>query len=88
MSVFSSSVVQQIKAGVWNYTLTMNAYNNSGRTNLVGPNSEVRLNQKIWVELKTDGLDGTLVALVTRSCWATSQPAPNATVRYDLIVNG
>ncbi|XP_075907429.1 alpha-tectorin-like [Nelusetta ayraudi] len=82
------SVVQQIQSGVLNYTLVMNAYNNSALINALGPNTEVLLNQKIWVELKAVGLDGTLVVLVTDSCWATNQPSPDATVQYDLIVNG
>lgn len=73
---------------MWNYTLMMNAYDDSRRTNLVGPTTEVRLNQKIWMELKTEGLDGNTVALVTDFCWATNQPSPDASVRYELIING
>ncbi|XP_044027681.1 uncharacterized protein LOC122864393 [Siniperca chuatsi] len=82
------SVVQHIVSGVWNYTLTMNAYTNAGRTNLIKPDTEIGLNQKIWVELKTEGLDGNMVALVTKSCWATNQLSPTDSLRYNLIING
>lgn len=66
----------------------MTAYTDAGRTQAVEANTEVLLNQKIWVELVTDGLDGNMVAVVTDSCWATDQPSPTATQRYDLIVKG
>ncbi|KAM4713904.1 uncharacterized protein FYW61_019032 [Anableps anableps] len=56
----SSSVVQVISSGPWNYSLTMKAYADADRTQAVDPNAEVRLNQKIWVELDTDGLDENL----------------------------
>nr|XP_037618493.1 zonadhesin-like [Sebastes umbrosus] len=83
-----SSVVQKIVSGVWNYTLMMNAYTDPGRMQLVGPSTEIQLNQKIWLELKTEGLDGNMAAIVTDSCWATSQPSPNSSLRYDLVIKG
>lgn len=86
--VLLSTVVQQIQSGLLNYTLVLNTYNDSALTNMMGPNTEVMLNQKIWVKLKAEGLDGNLVALVTDSCWATNEPSPTATPRYSLISNG
>ncbi|XP_047442036.1 uncharacterized protein LOC125008728 [Mugil cephalus] len=83
-----SSVIQQITSGAWNYSLTMTAFTDAGRTQAVESNTEVLLNQKIWVELVTDGLDGNMVAVVTDSCWATDQPSPTATQKYDLIIKG
>uniref|UniRef100_A0A669CN60 ZP domain-containing protein n=1 Tax=Oreochromis niloticus TaxID=8128 RepID=A0A669CN60_ORENI len=83
-----SSVIQHITSGVWDYTLTMNTFTDAGRTQAVDSNTEVQLDQKIWVELKTDGLDGNMVVMVTDSCWATDQPSPDSTPRYDLIING
>ena len=80
-------MIEQIVSGVWNYTLMMNAYLDSGRINLVGPTSEVQLNQKIWVELKTEGLDGNMVALVTDSCWASNQSSPHGGLQHELIIN-
>ncbi|KAK2863420.1 hypothetical protein Q5P01_002953 [Channa striata] len=83
-----SSVIQHITSGAWSYTLTMKAYTNAERTQAVEPSTEVQLDQRIWVELKTDGLDGSLVGMVTDSCWATSEPSANGSLRYDLIING
>uniref|UniRef100_A0A668VSZ0 ZP domain-containing protein n=1 Tax=Oreochromis aureus TaxID=47969 RepID=A0A668VSZ0_OREAU len=83
-----SSVIQHITSGVWDYTLTMQSFTDAGRTQAVDFSTEVQLDQKIWVELKTDGLDGDMVVVVTDSCWATDQPSPDSTPRYDLIING
>lgn len=66
----------------------MNAYTDSGRMQLVVPSTEIQLNQKLWLELKTEGLDGNMVAIVTDSCWATSQPSPDSSLRYDLVIKG
>ncbi|KAK2899436.1 hypothetical protein Q8A73_012565 [Channa argus] len=87
-SIKDSSVIQHITSGAWSYTLTMKAYTNAKRTQAVEPSTEVQLDQRIWVELKTDGLDDSLVAVVTDSCWATSEPSPSGSLRYDLIING
>uniref|UniRef100_A0A3Q2DAL5 Alpha-tectorin-like n=1 Tax=Cyprinodon variegatus TaxID=28743 RepID=A0A3Q2DAL5_CYPVA len=75
-------------SGVWNYTLTMKAYTDAARTRPVDSNTEVRLDEKIWVELKTEGLDGDLISVVTESCWATNQESETGSLRYDLIKNG
>ncbi|XP_047242798.1 alpha-tectorin-like isoform X2 [Girardinichthys multiradiatus] len=87
-AIFRSSVVQVISSGPWRYSLTMKAYTDPGRTQAVYSNTEVRLNQKIWVELDTDGLDEKLVAVVTDSCWATDQASPTGGRKYYLIKNG
>ncbi|XP_071328649.1 pancreatic secretory granule membrane major glycoprotein GP2-like [Trachinotus anak] len=83
-----SSVIKQIVSGVWNYTLTMKAYSDAARTQAIVSSTEIRLQQTVWVELKTKELDGKQVALVTDSCWATDQPSPNGSLRYDLVMRG
>ncbi|KAM4564261.1 uncharacterized protein V3H82_013317 [Fundulus diaphanus] len=83
-----SAVVHVISSGPWTYSLTMKTFTDAGRTQAVDLNTEVRLNQKIWVELDTDGLDEDLVAVVTDSCWATDRASPTAGRRYYLIKNG
>ncbi|XP_059181139.1 uromodulin-like [Centropristis striata] len=82
-----SSVVETIVSGIWNYTLNMSAYTDPRLMERIGPNTEIRLNQKVWVELKTMGLDENLLDIVTDSCWATSQPSPTGP-RYDIIKDG
>ena len=86
--VLCSSVIQQIVSGAWNYTLTMKAYTDADRTQAVESSTEIQLEETIWVELKTDGLDDKLVAVVTDSCWATNEPSPSEILRYDLIIGG
>lgn len=66
--------------------MSMKAYVNAGYTKPI--DSAVLLNQKIWVELKTDGLDANTVAVVIDSCWATSQESDSSKPRYDLINDG
>ncbi|XP_053185054.1 uncharacterized protein LOC128368290 [Scomber japonicus] len=84
----SSSVTQTIVSGAWTYTLTMNAFTDASRTQAVSSSTEILLDQTVWVELKTAGLDDTLVAVVTDSCWATNDKSPTAKLKYDLIKSG
>ncbi|XP_033969366.1 alpha-tectorin-like [Trematomus bernacchii] len=83
-----SSVVQQLVSGVWNYTLTMSSFSHAGLLQPVGPNTEILLNQKVWLHVEAGGLDANMVAMVTHSCWATNQASPDSNLRYDLIING
>uniref|UniRef100_A0A3B3IN35 ZP domain-containing protein n=1 Tax=Oryzias latipes TaxID=8090 RepID=A0A3B3IN35_ORYLA len=77
-----------LQSGEWHYNLTMKAYSDAAQTQLLGPNSDVRLNQKIWIVLETNGLDEEVVSVVTDSCWATSGNSPSSSPRYDLITDG
>lgn len=63
------------------------AYTDPDRTEAILPSTNVQLDQKVWMELKADGLDENMV-LVTDSCWATDQPAPTGSLRYDLVIKG
>ncbi|XP_073330033.1 alpha-tectorin-like [Pagrus major] len=83
-----SSVNRQITSGEWNYNLTMKLYTDFDRKVAIQSSTEINLDQKIWVELKTGGLDDTIVRVVTDSCWATNQPSPSGSLRYDLIIKG
>ncbi|XP_034020961.1 pancreatic secretory granule membrane major glycoprotein GP2-like [Thalassophryne amazonica] len=62
-------------------------YWDSARTQPIEEGTDIQLNYKIWVELKADGLDSRIVAVVIESCWATHDPLSNGTLRHDLIVN-
>ena len=85
--VLCSSVMEVISSQGSNYSLMMRAYTDAGRSQAVDSRTQVLLNQKIWVELTTDGLDADLIAVVTDSCWATDQEMSNSSRRYDLIQN-
>lgn len=88
MCLFCSSVIQHATPSAWNYTLTMKAYTDVGRTQAVESFAEVPLNQRIWVELKANGLAGDMVAMVTDSCWTTDVASSSGSVRHDLIIDG
>ncbi|CAJ1064649.1 uncharacterized protein LOC117808825 [Xyrichtys novacula] len=47
--------------------------------------TSVKINQRVWVELKTTGLDERLVAMVIDSCWATKEVKPDSSPQYHLI---
>uniref|UniRef100_A0A3Q3BEB0 Uncharacterized LOC108250204 n=1 Tax=Kryptolebias marmoratus TaxID=37003 RepID=A0A3Q3BEB0_KRYMA len=74
--------------GPWNYTLFIKAYIDDSCTKPVNSNTQIRLNEKVWVKLSTQWLDEDVVALVTDDCWATDHPSPTAEPRHDLIKNG
>ncbi|RVE60721.1 hypothetical protein OJAV_G00184000 [Oryzias javanicus] len=83
-----SPVVQSVTSGTWNHTVTMVAFADASRTQMVDTNYQVQLNQKIWVELKSSGLDENLISTVTDSCWATNQQSYDSSQKYFLIQDG
>ncbi|XP_053295190.1 uncharacterized protein LOC128455550 [Pleuronectes platessa] len=83
-----SSVTQQITSGRWIYNLTMKAYKDPSSKEALQQRTEIQLDEQLWVELNADGLDDKMVAVLTDSCWATDQPSPNGSLRYDLIIKG
>uniref|UniRef100_A0A3P9I9A5 ZP domain-containing protein n=1 Tax=Oryzias latipes TaxID=8090 RepID=A0A3P9I9A5_ORYLA len=87
-NILDNSVEVVLQSGEWHYNLTMKAYSDAAQTQLLGPKSDVRLNQKIWIVLETNGLDEEVVSVVTDSCWATSGNSPSSSPRYDLITDG
>lgn len=87
IKIKQSSLSQKIASGQWIYNLTMTVYTDPDSKDPIQSGTEIQLDQTIWVELKTDGLDEQIVA-VTDSCWATDQPSPSGSLRYDLIIKG
>ncbi|XP_068446875.1 alpha-tectorin-like [Clinocottus analis] len=82
----NSSLIQHIETEVWNYTLTMTA--STGFMHHVEDDTDIQLDQRIRLEMKTEGLDADTVAMVTDSCWATDQPSPDGGVPYYLVIGG
>ncbi|XP_054642713.1 alpha-tectorin-like [Dunckerocampus dactyliophorus] len=83
-----NSVFQQLVSGSWNYTLKMRAYVDAQHRQPMTSDTEIQLNQRVWLRLMSEGLDENLVSLVTNSCWATNGSSPYEGLRYDLISNG
>ncbi|XP_038551569.1 uromodulin-like [Micropterus salmoides] len=84
----SSGIVTYITSGDRNYTLTMKAFTDTGRTQAVNSNTELHLNQRVWFEMKVGISDDQRIALVTDSCFATNEPSAKSSLRYNLIING
>uniref|UniRef100_A0A3Q3BK88 Pancreatic secretory granule membrane major glycoprotein GP2-like n=1 Tax=Kryptolebias marmoratus TaxID=37003 RepID=A0A3Q3BK88_KRYMA len=87
-TIMDNSYVGRITSGEWTYNVSMIPYIDEKCTKVVATGTEVKLNQKVWVELKTYGLDEETIAVVTDSCWATSVSDPDSKPRHDLIIDG
>ncbi|XP_055005704.1 uncharacterized protein LOC129407728 [Boleophthalmus pectinirostris] len=87
LKIKDSSVVLSV-FGLWSYNLTMRVYLDQNRTIPVTPETELPLDLPVWVQLSADGLNPDQVSLMTDACWATNQPTPDSTPRYDLVLNG
>ncbi|XP_017297015.1 alpha-tectorin [Kryptolebias marmoratus] len=87
-TIMDNSYVIRVKSGEWTYNVSMIPYIDEKCTKVVATDTEVKLNQKVWVELKTQGLDADTIAVVTDSCWATSVSDAYSTPRHDLIIDG
>lgn len=66
----------------------MMAYTDALRTEAIQPDSSIQLDQRVWVEFQAEKVDDEVLSLVTESCWATNQPSPESSLRYDLIIDG
>ncbi|XP_061917948.1 alpha-tectorin-like [Entelurus aequoreus] len=88
IKIKDSPVIKHLTSGEWDYTLTLTAYTDPGRTQPIESSTGVLLNEKIWVEIKAYGLEGNTLSIVTESCWATDQLSSNGSIRYDLITAG
>ncbi|XP_020775894.2 alpha-tectorin-like [Boleophthalmus pectinirostris] len=83
-----SSVRQELTAGEWTYNLSMTVYTDKGHKHAVTPDTEINLDQTVYLQLEIDGLDEKLLSLVVDSCWASTEPSPNSSLKYSLIGNG
>ncbi|XP_054643779.1 uncharacterized protein LOC129187950 isoform X2 [Dunckerocampus dactyliophorus] len=84
----ANSVVQQMVSGSWNYSVKMTAYTDADHRHAVTSDTEIQMNQTVFVELKVYDLLDNLVNLVTDSCWATSRSSPTEARRYNMITDG
>nr|XP_057938384.1 alpha-tectorin-like isoform X1 [Doryrhamphus excisus] len=83
-----NSVIQKIMSGSFEYILNMTTYTDSSHTRAVDVDTEILLNETMFVELTTEGLDDNLLSVVIDSCWATSGPSPTEGPMYHLITDG
>ncbi|KAK7913717.1 hypothetical protein WMY93_013928 [Mugilogobius chulae] len=60
IQIKDSSVVQELVAGEWRYNLSMIVYTDEARTQAVTPDTQINLDQRVYIEMKVDGLDEKL----------------------------
>ncbi|XP_074475110.1 alpha-tectorin-like [Sebastes fasciatus] len=48
-------------------------------------NIDMEIDQRLYVELRTEGVDGRQISTVVESCWATPSNVTSSPVRWDLI---
>ncbi|TNN81087.1 Alpha-tectorin [Liparis tanakae] len=82
------SMVQTIEDEELSYTLAMTVYTDANFKVMVDQDTDVKLNQKVWVEIKTEDLDENTVAVVTDSCWVTADVDPSSSPSHDLVIGG
>uniref|UniRef100_A0A3B4BAY2 ZP domain-containing protein n=1 Tax=Periophthalmus magnuspinnatus TaxID=409849 RepID=A0A3B4BAY2_9GOBI len=83
-----SSVIQELTSGQWRYNLSMIVYTDEARRHALTPDTEVNLDQTIYIELQVDGIDENLLSLVVDSCWATTESSPNSSLKYSIVGTG
>uniref|UniRef100_UPI0037E9AEF6 alpha-tectorin-like n=1 Tax=Semicossyphus pulcher TaxID=241346 RepID=UPI0037E9AEF6 len=80
-----SSVSKEVKSGSYDYTVSIEAFTDAARLQAV---TEVVLNQKVYVNVKTTGLDDKVIAVVIDSCYASKDSDPTKDPKYQLITAG
>nr|XP_057938383.1 alpha-tectorin-like [Doryrhamphus excisus] len=83
-----NSVMERVISDSWNYTLIMKAYMDADQERLVQDQTEIQLNQTVYIALVTEGLDDDGVSLVTDHCWASNSSLENGPLRHNLITDG
>ncbi|KAM4623712.1 alpha-tectorin-like [Polymixia lowei] len=84
-----SIVTRRLPSGQGLYQMRMIPYQDAGfRFPFSGSgNIDLEVDQRLYVELRTDGVDGQHISTVLDSCWATPVNMASYPVRWDLILN-
>ncbi|XP_060884474.1 alpha-tectorin-like [Labrus mixtus] len=82
-----SIVNRKLPAGVGQYNIRIIPYQDADfHSPLTGDNNtEIEINQRMYVEVRTEGLDERQISTILDSCWATPVNIANYPVRWDLI---
>lgn len=85
--VFHSIVRKKLPTGQGLYHMRMIPYQDSGfHFPLTSDrNIEMEIDQRFYVEVRTEGVDERQISTVLDSCWATPVNIANYPVRWDLI---
>ncbi|XP_029384242.1 uncharacterized protein LOC115060456 [Echeneis naucrates] len=82
-----SIVSKKLPAGQGQYQMRMIPYQDAGFHFPLTSNTniEIEIDEKLYVEVRTEGVDGRQIATILQSCWATPVNNANYPVRWDLI---
>ncbi|XP_056627970.1 deleted in malignant brain tumors 1 protein-like [Triplophysa dalaica] len=81
-----SIVQKQLPAGQGTYQVRMVPYQDAQFSKPFNGSADVEVDQKIFVEVRVDGVDGHQFASVIDTCWATPVNDAQSSLRWDLIV--
>ncbi|XP_041672056.1 alpha-tectorin-like [Cheilinus undulatus] len=82
-----SIVNRKLPSGIGQYNIRILPYQDADfQFPLTGDSTaETEINQKMYVEVRTEGVDEEQISTVINSCWATPVNIANHPVRWDLI---
>ncbi|XP_037611027.1 alpha-tectorin-like [Sebastes umbrosus] len=82
-----SIVRKKLPSGRGQYHVRMIPYQDSGfrYPMTTNRNIDMEIDQRLYVELRTEGVDGRQISTVVESCWATPINVASYPVRWDLI---
>ncbi|XP_074476997.1 alpha-tectorin-like [Sebastes fasciatus] len=82
-----SIVRKKLPSGRGRYHVRMIPYQDSGfrYPMTTNRNLDMEIDQRLYVELRTEGVDGRQISTVVESCWATPINVASYPVRWDLI---
>ncbi|XP_073722614.1 pancreatic secretory granule membrane major glycoprotein GP2-like [Misgurnus anguillicaudatus] len=80
-----SVVHKHLPAGEGMYQVRMIPYEDVGFSQPFNGSVNAKLNQKIFVEVRVDGVDSRQLVTVIDTCWATPVNDPDYSLRWDLI---
>ncbi|KAL2101800.1 hypothetical protein ACEWY4_003561 [Coilia grayii] len=82
-----SIVTKRLPGGEEIYQVRMIPYEDAGFSHAYSGRVNVVVDQRLYVEVRVDGVDSRQIATVIDSCWATPVNQPNYHIRWDLVRN-
>ena len=84
---FNSIVHKTLPDGQGMYQVRMIPYQDAAFSHPYNGTEDIEVDQRIFMEVTVQGVDGRQIATVIDSCWVTPVNDQNYAVRWDLIIN-
>ncbi|XP_063074849.1 IgGFc-binding protein-like [Engraulis encrasicolus] len=82
-----SVVCKTLPGGEGTYRVRMIPFVDAGFSHAYSGKVNVVLDQRLYMEVRVEGVDSRQIATVVDSCWATPVNQPNYHIRWDLVKN-